>query len=620
MKYYEKSDAFKWLNRIQQKEKLTLGSPASLLLKLKSISVKSICLSFKITEEMFVNDIEHYIESYGSGIKHGDSYLEYLGNINKAISLVILRYLGYCSKFDLDIIEENYGNYNVLDTINKTALELDSKFGCRLNTQQTVLRKSVSVNYIKLGKYLGISPVTAFRALSLSYPSREFGEEIRNVNVKFNGIHYSDLRTINKQTWISIDMLYDAYIYTIDRYYEYDGSYEVDITKELYNILRSRYDVVGYTQEIGPFLLMTDDDYKKVPNELIGKLDWLNPKTWAYYDEESGSCYTIVDKFETDIKKYGCYGEYAFSTYIADREAEKKIVNDSDDLSEIMEDAERYGLNRLTVQFIFMIYYNYCLGKTFHYSTIRLDNALLLVTGKLLVNGKIYNKFADFPFSKAEQRIVSKIKLYSTFGLRGTTNQENIGLYAKLAFINPRFDYTGEYGISKSNLEKLDNMYSTILLNANRAVLDACDIRNRLKQIALDQEQYIYKFAIEKEKRNKLREHNKKEEKLKREQEQAERKTREEARWKKQIAKQCATDYVIIKSKAYKTLQEALDVFGITQVHKELLSLPGVSKSAFVCFHIAEKNGLASYKELSKLTDAEKVIYIKNCILLISKL
>ena len=67
-------------------------------------------------------------------------------------------------------------------------------------------------------------------------------------------------------------------------------------------------------------------------------------------------------------------------------------------------------------------------------------------------------------------------------------------------------------------------------------------------------------------------------------------------------------------------MQEALDAFGITQVHKELLSLPGVSKSAFVCFHIAEKNGLASYKELSKLTDAEKILYIKNCIQLVSKL
>ena len=642
MKDYKESDAFRWLSRIQQEEKLTLGSPASLLLNTKDISIKAICLSFKITEEMLVNDLQHYIEVYSSGIKsirNGSGYLEYLENINKVVSLVVLRYLGYCSKFDLDVIEEKYENNKVLDTLHKAASELDNKFGCSLNIQYTILRKSVSANYIKIGKYLGISPVTAFKALSLSYPDRSFGGEILNVNVKFRGTHYNNLRTASKQTWVNVNMLYDAYKATTYKYNKYaaklgispyDGSDELDITQELCDIIKNRYNVVGYTEEIGPFLLMTDDDYKKIPSELIGKIDWSDPKTWAYYDEESRSCYTIVDKFEPHIN------EDKGITYISDREADEKKVFD---ISEIIEDAERYGLNRLTTQFMLMVYFNYWFKEPRDLSTMRLDEALLLassnknkptirldkllllVTGKLLVNGKIYSKFADFPFSKAEQRLVSKIKFYSTFGLMGTTNQENIGLYAKLAFINQRFYYnTDEYGLYVSNIEKLDTMYSTILRNANEAVLNNDDVRNRLKKIALNFGKYTYRFAREKADLNEYLDRKKKEEKLKREKEQAERKTKEEARWKKHIAKQCATDYVIVKSKAYKNLQEALDAFGITQVHQELVSLPGVSKSAFVCFHIAEKNGLASYKELSKLTEVDKAIYIKNCIQLVSKL
>ena len=85
-------------------------------------------------------------------------------------------------------------------------------------------------------------------------------------------------------------------------------------------------------------------------------------------------------------------------------------------------------------------------------------------------------------------------------------------------------------------------------------------------------------------------------------------------------AKMSSKEPVIVKGKVYSSIEEALKIYGITRVHKELASLPGVSKSAFVCFHIAEKNALASYKELSKLTDAEKVLYIRNCILLVSKL
>ena len=77
---------------------------------------------------------------------------------------------------------------------------------------------------------------------------------------------------------------------------------------------------------------------------------------------------------------------------------------------------------------------------------------------------------------------------------------------------------------------------------------------------------------------------------------------------------------VIINGKIYKSILEALKAYGIDKIpHRILYSQFKNEPTAFCCFCIAEKMGLANYEAIKQTSLMSQLAYMKNCIIIVNE-
>lgn len=645
---------------------------------LKGITFGDICNLTGMNIQTLMNDVAYYMNKFTSNISlldvenyKGPGSFE-IDTCAKCLALVTYQYMRIYDSYDIQFITQKSSPGQALDNMCYLVDKLSSEYECRAI--------KTGVNYLKIGMYFGISAFKAYNIFSLHNElSIDCYPDNMGVNVSLRGKHYDNLKDVSAVTGLSIEMIGAIYKYRVDKYNKvtkprgkvYSNDIELKLDYVIEDKLKMYFNVVGYTKETGPFLLMKKSDYEEIPSGLLDRLDWLDTRTYSYFDDKTGSCYMLVDK----LKMPTTHNKIKFIPYVG---ADKPI--ETTKLSDIIEKAEEYGLKQYEMRFALLAYLRYnkgYLGNTNNEIVIRLDKALELYSSKRLVKGKLYRELKDLPISDYNKAVIDSIRINDLFGLEPAYTDK---LGSQIVFICGDESISKLYNSKTPCIEKINY----INLNASKHL-----IKIIYKKMAIDITQDDYNIAqnvlkkviipsSDKEKLRKLvnraiNKENKKREELckqaeaqeelrikeeadRRARDAAEEKRRQEERERRQVeyrkkqakykkianerglyetiykpltheekvaryaAKMSTKEPIIVKGKVYGSIEEALKLYGITRVHKSILKVPNISKSAFVCFHIAEKNGLASYKELSKLTDAEKVIYINNCIQLVSKL
>lgn len=649
---------------------------------LKGITFRDVCNLIGMDIQTFMNDVAFYMNKYTSNISlldvenyKGPGSFE-IDACAKCLALVTYQYMRIYDSYDIQFITQKSSPGQALDNMCYLVEKLNSEYKCKAI--------KTGVNYIKIGMYFGISAFKAYSIFSLHnelsincYPDN------MSVNVSLRGKHYNNLKDVSDLTGLSIEIIGAIYKYRVDKYNKlnrprgkvYSNDIELNLDYAIEDKLKMYFNVVGYTKETGPFLLMKKSDYEEIPSGLLDRLDWLDTRTYSYFDDKTGSCYMLVDK----LKMPTTNNKIKFIPYVG---ADTPI--ETTKLSDIIEKAEEYGLKQYEMRFALLAYLKYNRGyleNTNNEIVIRLDKALELYSSKRLIKGKLYRELKDLPISDYNKAVIDNIRITDLF-VSESAYIDKLG--SQIVFMCSDESTSKLYKSKTPCIEKINY----INLNASKHLIKliykkmAIDIaqddyniaQNVLKKVIIpssDKEKLrkLVNRAINKE--NKKREELRiKEEELRKQEEElrikeeakmiaehaAKEKRRQEERERQQAeyrkkqtkykkianerglyetiykpltheekvaryaTKMSAKEPIIVKGKVYSSIEEALKIYGVTRVHKELASLPGVSKSAFVCFHIAEKNGLASYRELSKFNEAEKVLYIKNCIQLVSKL
>lgn len=645
---------------------------------LKCITFEDICSLSGMNIQTLMNDVAFYTNKFTSNISlldvenyKGPGSFE-IDACAKCLALVTYQYMRIYDSYDIKFITQNSSPCQALDNMCYLVEKLSSEYECKAI--------KTGVDYIKIGKYFGISAFKAYSIFSLHNELRiDDYPDSMDVNVSLRGKHYNNLKDISAVTGLSIEMIGAIYKYRIDKYNKankpmgkvYSNDTELKLDYAIEDKLKMYFNVVGYTKETGLFLLMKKSDYEEIPSGLLDRLDWLDARTYSYFDNKTGSCYMLVDK----LKMPTTNNKIKFIPYVG---ADKPI--ETTKLSDIIEKAGEYGLKQYEMQFALLAYLRYnigYLGNTNNEIVIRLDKALELYSSKRLVKGKLYRELKDLPISDYNKAVIDNIRMNDLFASESAYIDK---LGSQIVFMCSDESTSKLYNSKTPCLEKINY----INLNASKHLIKliykkmAVDItqddyniaQNVLKKVIIpssDKEKLrkLVNRAINKEnkKREELRKQAEAQEELRikeeaemiaehaaKEKRRQEERKRQQAEYRKKLteykkiakekglyetiykpltheekvaryaAKMSTKEPIIVKGKVYGSIEEALNVYGIARVHKSIMKVPNISKSAFVCFHIAEKNGLASYKELSKLTDAEKILYINNCIQLVSKL
>lgn len=80
------------------------------------------------------------------------------------------------------------------------------------------------------------------------------------------------------------------------------------------------------------------------------------------------------------------------------------------------------------------------------------------------------------------------------------------------------------------------------------------------------------------------------------------------------------SDTIVIGRKVYKSVTEALKAYGIHEIpHKNMYNQFRNEPTAFCCFCIAEKMGLANYEAIKQTRVKSQLAYMKNCIIIVNE-
>lgn len=558
-------------------------------------TILDLCRGIKVLDQDFLEDVQWLMSKY---FMNSDYYLhddkaefssqKAYNNFVSCIKTAAYLYIGYIDTEDL----------TYLNCIAKSGSNKDRRAPNLMDKAISWItnKSDYGVSYVTIGEYLGFTP---FRAWDLFNKLKENNVESRydNIPVQINNDKYKSLIEAESKTHIGLGLLRRAIAYSIEKQKldVYDIK-NLDITFSINHEFFKEYSLV-YVHNHTVGLVTSENEFNEACTKIkmLTRLNYYRGKYYSYFSTYGdGDCYFVVksrlkDKFKISL------GDSVDSIVNVNNHRQIGII------------AKQLGLDFANMKAAL-------LASSEYYKDEVVDIGLgYMLLGNYYANGRVYKniddiirgqsqgyvpkywfddiKNSDTPVGYFNISVVPKKPAYYDFGVR-------VGyIYNVLVMANSLMDSF----ITQSPLEKIDRLWT----GCGYAIYDV--IKHLYGTRYDDTIEFANKIKLIKELI--LRSENKdaqKEEK--------------KAKAEKKKASTKKSETIVIGRKVYKSIAEALKAYGIDTIpHKTMYNQFRNEPTAFCCFCIAEKIGLANYEAIKQTRVKSQLAYMKNCIIIVNE-
>ena len=587
--------------KIEEKEYKNTGINIKIQNKIYE-NIHTLCHDLNLIDSAFMQDVDWLMIQY---VKDRDSiYPEvvmndvevsfssqkiYNGFVN-CVKCAAYIYLGYIDIDDLDYLDSMAKSRNK----KKSGVSfIDEVISYIENTSD------YGISYTTIGEYMGVTGFRAwalFNKISDTYSNSRYDSEYDNIPIQIGSKSYRNLAEAYKKNDIELGLLRRAIEYSIRK--KNDATLtDIDITLSINHEFFNEYSILAvYDHDV--MLITNEAEFNGLKSKvnILRNLSYTSRETYSYISTNDRGNFYIVVKNKLKL------GEKQFKLRLGSTDNTVVDICDSRSIAVIARAFSNCpsAASIKAAILAYTIYYGYdrivdlCVGY--------------ILLGKYCANGIVYGSTDD---------IVARLKCVSkNYIFLAQTGFAHLD-YFKIINIPYKPEY---YGFSVH----ICYIYYRLLGHTLRESFEkGCDL-SKIYELYIWSRHAIYKIVKllngkgygDEATFNKMVD-NIKQTITDKKSSSTQTENKKQVKKKSDTNKNCT---IVIGRKVYKSILEALNAYGIDKIpHRILYSQFKNEPTAFCCFCIAEKMGLANYEAIKQTSLMSQLAYMKNCIIIVNE-